>query len=67
MRPQYMPAIDRVNPQETATDWLRDGHRIVVATLVERFGSAPLDPKEGYGVPGAPRRSDNAAAEKVSA
>jgi xanthine dehydrogenase accessory factor len=30
--------------EETAADWLRDGHRIVVATLVERFGSAPLDP-----------------------
>jgi xanthine dehydrogenase accessory factor len=23
---------------------MRDGHRVVVATLVERFGSAPLDP-----------------------
>jgi xanthine dehydrogenase accessory factor len=30
--------------EETAADWLRDGHRFVVATLVERFGSAPLDP-----------------------
>ena len=27
--------------EETAADWLRDGHRFVVATLVERFGSAP--------------------------
>jgi xanthine dehydrogenase accessory factor len=30
--------------EKTAADWLRDGHRVVVATLVERLGSAPLDP-----------------------
>lgn len=30
--------------ERTAADWLREGHRVVVATLVERFGSAPLDP-----------------------
>jgi xanthine dehydrogenase accessory factor len=30
--------------EETAADWLRGGHRVVVATLVERLGSAPLDP-----------------------
>lgn len=30
--------------EKTAADWRRDGHRVVVATLVERFGSAPLDP-----------------------
>jgi xanthine dehydrogenase accessory factor len=30
--------------EKTAADWLRGGHRVVVATLVERFGSAPLEP-----------------------
>jgi xanthine dehydrogenase accessory factor len=30
--------------EKTAADWLRGGHRVVVATLVERLGSAPLDP-----------------------
>lgn len=30
--------------EKTAADWLRDGRRVVVATLVERLGSAPLDP-----------------------
>lgn len=30
--------------EKTAADWLGDGHRVVVATLVERLGSAPLDP-----------------------
>jgi xanthine dehydrogenase accessory factor len=30
--------------ESTAVDWLRDGRRVVVATLVETIGSAPLDP-----------------------
>lgn len=34
-----MPTAER-----TAADWLREGHRVVIATLVERIGSAPLDP-----------------------
>src|SRR3954470_6410701 len=28
----------------TALDWLREGRRVVAATLVETLGSAPLDP-----------------------
>ncbi len=34
-----MPTAER-----TAAAWLREGHRVVIATLVERIGSAPLDP-----------------------
>jgi xanthine dehydrogenase accessory factor len=30
--------------ERIAADWLRDGRRVVGATLVERIGSAPLDP-----------------------
>jgi xanthine dehydrogenase accessory factor len=30
--------------ERTAADWLREGRRVVNATLVERIGSAPLDP-----------------------
>ena len=30
--------------ESIAADWLRDGRRVVGATLVERIGSAPLDP-----------------------
>jgi len=30
--------------EKTAADWLRAGRRVVAATLVERIGSAPLDP-----------------------
>ena len=30
--------------EKTAADWMREGHRVVIATLVERIGSAPLDP-----------------------
>ncbi len=30
--------------ESIATAWLRDGRRVVNATLVERIGSAPLDP-----------------------
>ncbi len=34
-----MPAAERI-----AATWLGEGHRVVIATLVERIGSAPLDP-----------------------
>ncbi len=34
-----MPTAER-----TAAEWMREGHRVVIATLVERIGSAPLDP-----------------------
>lgn len=30
--------------EKTAAEWMREGHRVVIATLVERIGSAPLDP-----------------------
>ncbi len=30
--------------EKIAAEWLRDGRRVVAATLVERIGSAPLDP-----------------------
>lgn len=30
--------------EQIAVEWLRDGRRVVSATLVERIGSAPLDP-----------------------
>jgi xanthine dehydrogenase accessory factor len=30
--------------ERIAADWLREGRRVVGATLVERIGSAPLDP-----------------------
>ena len=30
--------------EQIAARWLRDGRRVVAATLVERIGSAPLDP-----------------------
>jgi xanthine dehydrogenase accessory factor len=30
--------------ESIAADWLRDGRRVVGATLVDRIGSAPLDP-----------------------
>jgi xanthine dehydrogenase accessory factor len=30
--------------ESIAVEWLRDGRRVVAATLVERIGSAPLDP-----------------------
>lgn len=30
--------------QSIASEWLRDGRRVVVATLIDRIGSAPLDP-----------------------
>ena len=30
--------------ERIAVDWLRDGRRVVGATLVETIGSAPLDP-----------------------
>jgi xanthine dehydrogenase accessory factor len=30
--------------ESIAADWLRDGRRVIGATLVERIGSAPLDP-----------------------
>ena len=30
--------------ESIATAWLREGRRVVNATLVERIGSAPLDP-----------------------
>lgn len=32
------------SPEAIAAGWLRDGRRVVGATLVERIGSAPLDP-----------------------
>ncbi len=32
------------NSEEIALGWLREGRRVVAATLVERIGSAPLDP-----------------------
>ncbi|MGB6424953.1 MAG: XdhC/CoxI family protein [Solirubrobacterales bacterium] len=31
-------------PERIAAEWLREGRRVVGATLVERIGSAPLDP-----------------------
>ncbi|MGH2953537.1 MAG: XdhC family protein [Solirubrobacterales bacterium] len=31
-------------PRQIAAEWLAGGHRVVAATLVERIGSAPLDP-----------------------
>ena len=31
-------------PESIAVQWLRDGRRVVGATLVETVGSAPLDP-----------------------
>lgn len=34
-----LPTSERI-----AVDWLRDGRRVVGATLVETIGSAPLDP-----------------------
>ena len=34
-----LPTSERI-----AVDWLRDGRRVVGATLVETVGSAPLDP-----------------------
>ena len=33
-----------LNSEQIAADWLREGRRVVAATLVERIGSAPLDP-----------------------
>ncbi len=30
--------------EQIAAEWLREGRRVVAATLVERIGSAPLDP-----------------------
>ena len=35
---------DLSTSERIAADWLRDGRRVVAATLVERIGSAPLDP-----------------------
>jgi xanthine dehydrogenase accessory factor len=32
------------NSERIAADWLREGRRVVSAALVERIGSAPLDP-----------------------
>lgn len=32
------------SPRRIAADWLAEGRRVVAATLVERIGSAPLDP-----------------------
>lgn len=40
-----MRAMSAVStPRQIAGEWLADGHRVVAATLVERIGSAPLDP-----------------------
>jgi xanthine dehydrogenase accessory factor len=33
-----------MSSERIAADWLREGRRVVGATLVERIGSAPLDP-----------------------
>ncbi len=33
-----------LTPREIACEWLAEGRRVVAATLVERIGSAPLDP-----------------------
>ena len=44
------PAVGGVNlstlptSESIATAWLREGRRVVNAMLVERIGSAPLDP-----------------------
>jgi xanthine dehydrogenase accessory factor len=32
------------SPRQVACEWLADGHRVIAATLIERIGSAPLDP-----------------------
>jgi xanthine dehydrogenase accessory factor len=39
-----MAATAPTTAREIAADWLADGRRVVAATLVERIGSAPLDP-----------------------
>jgi xanthine dehydrogenase accessory factor len=37
--------VSTLPSQETiASDWLADGRRVVAATLIDRIGSAPLDP-----------------------
>ena len=35
---------DLSTSERIAADWLHEGRRVVAATLVERIGSAPLDP-----------------------
>jgi hypothetical protein len=35
---------DISTPRQVACEWLADGHRVIAATLIERIGSAPLDP-----------------------
>lgn len=32
------------HPRRVATEWMKDGRRVVAATLVSRIGSSPLDP-----------------------
>jgi xanthine dehydrogenase accessory factor len=39
-----MAATAPTTAREIAAEWLADGRRVVAATLVERIGSAPLDP-----------------------
>lgn len=39
-----MSAAERSSRHATALEWLRQGRRVVVASLIETVGSAPLDP-----------------------
>ncbi len=39
-----MATAASIAPRAVAAEWLAEGRRVVVATLVERIGSAPLDP-----------------------
>jgi xanthine dehydrogenase accessory factor len=38
------PVAAATSPRRIAAEWLAEGRRVVAATLVERIGSAPLDP-----------------------
>ena len=37
-------AASATSPRQIAVEWLAEGHRVVAATLIDRIGSAPLDP-----------------------
>ena len=39
-----MNSLIATAPRQVAAEWLEDGCRVVAATLIERIGSAPLDP-----------------------
>lgn len=39
-----MGTMPQAHTHQTALDWLEHGHRVVVASLIETLGSAPLDP-----------------------